>query len=121
LRFSGLILENIVMVFLGSSCRETAKNAIKKIRWEKTKGKMFFFSQLFRPKVFYIDFPKKVFYGVFELPLLRNAQKHHKKSQKLKKKQKDSYLIYWPSAGNKLIPGFRPAGLRSERRAGGGG
>jgi hypothetical protein len=23
--------------------------------------------------------------------------------------------------GNKLIPGFRPAGLRSERRAGGGG
>jgi hypothetical protein len=28
--FSGLVLENIVMVFLGSSCRETAKNAIKK-------------------------------------------------------------------------------------------
>jgi hypothetical protein len=29
LRFSGLILENIFMGFLGSSCRETAKNAIK--------------------------------------------------------------------------------------------
>jgi hypothetical protein len=23
-------------------------------------------------------FPKKVFYGVFEVPLLRNAQKRHK-------------------------------------------
>jgi hypothetical protein len=30
LRFSGLILENIFMVFLSSSCRETAKNAINK-------------------------------------------------------------------------------------------
>jgi hypothetical protein len=27
----GMILENIFVVFLGSSCRETAKNAIKKI------------------------------------------------------------------------------------------
>jgi hypothetical protein len=34
-----------------------------------------------------MDFPQKGFYGVFELPLLRNAQKRHKKySQKLKKK-----------------------------------
>jgi hypothetical protein len=49
----------------------------KKNRWEKTKGKKFFFSQLFRPKVFDMDFPKKDFYGVFELPLLRNAQKRH--------------------------------------------
>jgi hypothetical protein len=69
------------MVFLGSSCSETAKNAIKNFRWEKTKGKKFFFSQLFRPKVFDIDFPQKVFYGVFELPLLRNAQKRHKKKK----------------------------------------
>jgi hypothetical protein len=67
------------MVFLGSSCRETAKNAIKKNRWEKTTGKKFFFPQLFRPKVFDMDFPQKVFYGVFELPLLRNAQKRHGK------------------------------------------
>jgi hypothetical protein len=29
------------MVFLGSSCRETAKNAIKEIRREETKGKKF--------------------------------------------------------------------------------
>jgi hypothetical protein len=35
-----------------------------------------------------MDFPKKVFCGVFELPLLRNAQKRLKKySQKLKKKE----------------------------------
>jgi hypothetical protein len=88
LRFSGLILENILMVFLGSSCRETAKNAIKNFRWEKTKGKKFFFPQLFRPKVFDIGFPQKGFYGVFELPLLRNAQKRHKK----KKKKKRRYL-----------------------------
>jgi hypothetical protein len=33
---------NTFVVFLGSSCRETAKNAIKQNRWEKTKG--FFFS-----------------------------------------------------------------------------
>jgi hypothetical protein len=26
-----------------------------------------------------MDFPQKVLYGVFELPLLRNAQKRHKK------------------------------------------
>jgi hypothetical protein len=69
LRFSGLILENIFMVFLGSSCRETAKNAIKKsMGKDERKNK----SQLFGPKV-------KSFYGVFELPLLRNAQKRHKK------------------------------------------
>jgi hypothetical protein len=71
LRFLGLTLEHIFMVFLGSSCRETAKNAIKDDR------KKVFFPQLFRPKVFDVDFPQKVFCGVFELPLLRNAQKRH--------------------------------------------
>ena len=45
--------------------------------------------ELFRPKAFDIDFPQKVFNGVFELPLLRNAQKRHKKTQKLKKKKKE--------------------------------
>jgi hypothetical protein len=30
--------------------------------------------------VFDMDFLQKVFYGVFELPLLRNAQKRHKKN-----------------------------------------
>jgi hypothetical protein len=39
---------------------------------ERKKG---FFPQLFRPKAFDMHFPQKVFYGVFELPLLRNAQK----------------------------------------------
>jgi hypothetical protein len=60
LRFSGPILENIFVVFLGSSCRETAKNAIKKNSMEKRKDE--------RKKVcfFDIDFPQKVFYGVFE-------------------------------------------------------
>jgi hypothetical protein len=78
LRFSGLILENNFMVFLGSSCRETAKNAIKK-SMGKDDRKEDFFPQLFRPKVFDMDFPQKVFYGVFEPPLLRNAQKRHGK------------------------------------------
>jgi hypothetical protein len=31
----------------------------------------------FRPKAIDIDFPQEVFSGVFELPLLRNAQKCH--------------------------------------------
>jgi hypothetical protein len=50
--------ENIFMVFLCSSCRETAKNAIQKNRWENTTGKKFFSSQLFRPKVFDMYFPQ---------------------------------------------------------------
>jgi hypothetical protein len=65
--------KKLFVVFLGSSCRETAKNAINKNRWEKTEGKKFFFSQLFRPEAFDMDFPQKVFNGVFELPLMRNA------------------------------------------------
>jgi hypothetical protein len=48
--------------------------------------KVFFSSQLFRPKVFDMYFPKKVFYGVFELPLLRNAQKRWVKTKGEKKK-----------------------------------
>jgi hypothetical protein len=49
----------------------------------KDERKKVVFSQLFRPKVFDMDFPQKVFNGVFELPLLRNAQKrHNKKSPK---------------------------------------
>jgi hypothetical protein len=34
---------------------------------------------LFWQKVFDMDFPQKVFWGVFEPVLLRNAQKRHKK------------------------------------------
>jgi hypothetical protein len=64
--------------------RNSQKRDKKKIRWEKTKGKIEkgFFSQLIRPKVFGIGFPQKVLCGVFELPLLRNAQKRHKKNLK---------------------------------------
>jgi hypothetical protein len=63
------------------SCRETAKNAIKKIR-----GK----SQEFLTCVFC-----GVFCGVFELPMLKNAQKRYKKCQKgvLKKREAPTYLI----------------------------
>ena len=74
------------MVFLGSSCRETAKNAIKKNSMGKDERKKVFFSQLFRPKVFDMYFPK-TFYGVFELPLLRNAHNQ-------KKREVPTYLIY---------------------------
>jgi hypothetical protein len=51
----------------------------KKKRREKTTGKKGVFSQLFPPKVFDMDSPQKVFHGVFELPLFRNAQKRHKR------------------------------------------
>jgi hypothetical protein len=89
-------LQKVFVVFSSSSCRETAKNAIKKIDGKRRKEKSFFFSQLFRPKVFDMDFLQKVFYGVFELPLLRNAQKRHKKIKKLKKKS--TYLPHLQSA-----------------------
>jgi hypothetical protein len=56
----------------------------------KDERKKVFFSKLFRPKVFDMDFPQKVFNGVFELPLLRNAQKRHNKD--LKKEKKRRYL-----------------------------
>jgi hypothetical protein len=77
LRFSGLILENIFVVFLGSSCRETAKKRDKKKSMGKDDRKKVGFSQLFRPKVFDMGFPQNVFNGIFEFPLLRNAQKRH--------------------------------------------
>jgi hypothetical protein len=51
-RFSGLILENIFMVFLGSSCRETAKNAIKKKSMGKYDRKKVFFFSTFSAKSF---------------------------------------------------------------------
>jgi hypothetical protein len=91
LRFSGLISENILMVFLGSSCRETAKNAIKTIEGKRRQETSFFSLNYFRPKAFDMKFPQKVVYGVFELPLLRNAQKCHKRN--LKKKKVPAYPI----------------------------
>jgi hypothetical protein len=57
---------------LASSCRETANKRDKQIEEKNDMEKEF--SQLFWQKVFDMDFPPKV----FELPLLRNAQKCHK-------------------------------------------
>jgi hypothetical protein len=64
LRFSGL-----VVVFLSSSRRETAKNVIKNRRKKMTESK-FIFLNLF------------VKCGVFELLFLRNAQKRHNNKAK---------------------------------------
>jgi hypothetical protein len=78
-----------------------------------------FFSQLFRPKVFDMDFPKS-FYGVFELPLLRNAQKRHKNLKNLKNLKKGgTYLPDLSSARyTSLSFFFSSAPLeRSRRRA----
>jgi hypothetical protein len=61
---SGLILENIFMVFLGSSCRETAKNAIKKNRWEKDDRKKKK-SSTFSAKSFLHGFSPKIFLWCF--------------------------------------------------------
>jgi hypothetical protein len=90
LRFFGLILENIVMVFLGCSFIETAKNATKKIGGEIRKGKgvekkkvkkKVVFSQLFRPKAFDMDFPKGCWW-CFRTPLVEKRTKTpYKKSQ----------------------------------------
>jgi hypothetical protein len=53
--------QNICMVFLGSSFRETAKNAMNKNRWEKTEGKKFFFLNFFGQKLLTWTPPKKFF------------------------------------------------------------
>jgi hypothetical protein len=52
LRFSGLILENIFVVFLSPSCRQTAKNAIKKIEEKNEKKNLNFFGQKFLTRTF---------------------------------------------------------------------
>jgi hypothetical protein len=62
--------------------RNGQKRDKKKIDGKRRKEKSFFLSQLFRPKCFDIDFPQKVFNGVFELPLFRNAQKRHETNLK---------------------------------------
>jgi hypothetical protein len=66
---------------------------------DERKKKSFSFSQLsqlFRPKVFDMDFPQKVFYGFFELSLLRNAEKSHKTKSHTKKRKKKRYLPIIP-------------------------
>jgi hypothetical protein len=62
---------------LGSSCRETAKNATKQIDGKRRKEKSFFFLNFFGQKLFDMDFSQKVFNGVFGLSVMRNAKKRH--------------------------------------------
>jgi hypothetical protein len=89
------------MVFFSSSSRETAKNAIKQNRREKRQGKK---SQFFWQKVFLIWTNPKSFLCVFELPLLRNAQKRHlKKNQNLKKEKRK----YSPTPFSGYLPDVR--------------
>ena len=52
----------------------------------KDERKKVFFLNFFGQKVFDMYFPQKVFYGVFELPLLRNAQKRWVKTKGGEKK-----------------------------------
>jgi hypothetical protein len=63
----GLILEIIFVVFLGPSCRETAKNAIEKNR----RGKK---NQLFWPKALH-GLPQKVFMAFVFTPLVEKLTK----------------------------------------------
>jgi hypothetical protein len=56
LRFPGLILGTTYMVFLSSSCRETAETRLKQSKEKKRQD--FFFSQLFSQKAFDMDSPK---------------------------------------------------------------
>jgi hypothetical protein len=65
--------------------RNGKKMRLKKSK-EKNRKKLVF--STFCQKGFDMDFPKKVFNGVFELPLSRNAQKRHLK----KKGKKESDL-----------------------------
>jgi hypothetical protein len=59
---------------------EKRQKRVKKISKGGNDRKRVFFPSTFWQKVFVMCFPKKVFGGVFELlPLLRNAQKRHKK------------------------------------------
>jgi hypothetical protein len=85
LRTSGLILENICVVFLSSSCsiQRNGQKRDNKNRREKTTGadRGILFLNFFGKKFLTWTSPKKFVYGVFELPVLKNLQKRHKKSQ----------------------------------------
>jgi hypothetical protein len=77
----------------------------------KDDRKRFCFSQLFRPKVFDMDFPQKVFNGVFELPLLRNAQKTPLKKITQKNQKKEERYLPTPFSGH--LPDVR----RSQKKS----
>jgi hypothetical protein len=90
-------------VFGAPHAEKRPKTRLKKIDGKRRQEKSCFFLNFFRPKVFDIYFPIKVFYGVFELPLLRNAQKRHKKNLKIKKKKKK----YLPTPFSGHLPDIR--------------
>jgi hypothetical protein len=73
------IFRDFQVCFWAPHAEKRQKNAIKKIEGKRRQEKSVFSSLLFRPKTFDMDSPKKAFDGVFELPLVRNAQKRHKK------------------------------------------
>jgi hypothetical protein len=116
---------------LSSPYREALNQRNKKVERKKIKK---------LPRNFFLETYSVVF-RVFELPLPRNAQK---RTSKKRKKEEGTYVrtffcelaqvvrrfpvLFFSAAprplavtGSELIPGFRPAGLGSERRAGGGG
>jgi hypothetical protein len=80
LRFFAIFRSDFRKYFYGAFRFLMQRNGQKRDK-NKSMGKddrkNVFFSQLFRPKVFDMDFPQEFFYSVFELPLLRNAQKRH--------------------------------------------
>ena len=81
LRFSSRVLENVFMVFLGSSCRETAKNAIEKNRREKTTGNVFLFSTFLAKRFWHGVYPKgKSFFWCFLNPLVEKRTNNIYKS-----------------------------------------
>jgi hypothetical protein len=94
LRFFEIFRSDFRNIFLwcfwAPHAEKRPKTRLKKNRWVKTTGKKNL--KLFRPKVSDMDFPQKVFNGVFELPLLRNAQKRYKTNlQKQNQKKRERY------------------------------
>jgi hypothetical protein len=71
-----IFVNGVFELFIQRNCQKHDKNQSK----EKTTWS-FGFPQTFWQKAFDMDSPQNVFYGVFELPLLRNAQKRHKKGK----------------------------------------
>jgi hypothetical protein len=91
------------VVFLSSSCRETAKNAIKKNDGTKCRGKKYYFST-FLEKVFDMVFFQKVFNGVFKNPLV---EKRTKNAIKKSRKYCFSETKYLPTSFSGYLPDIR--------------
>jgi hypothetical protein len=94
---------------LGLLMQRNGQKRDKKKSMGKDDRKKVFFSQLFQPKVFDMDFPPKVFFGVFELPLLRSSETHKnaikKISQKKEEKKRGTYRPHLAFSG--YLPDIR--------------